>query len=228
MLLKNAKCSTPISVYNILTLECDFVQSDETYDIIEKCIEFETVKNKLCYDMEIEPIYLVGDFGVTIRGEYRDIEDDSVIADGKFELIEHPSRVNDGNLVTQGFPFFAGSIKLSKTITLSKDEVSGRSIDFSRLCSTVTKLTVNGKTLPSMYWAPYSFNLDGLLVEGENTFEIELVSGFRNMLGPHHHGRNRTDTTPGSFMRKTKFWTWGNTGEFFETYCLTKLGIFLK
>ena len=53
---------------NTITLVTDFRQSQVVYENLEKSRIFESEKNKLTYDMEIEPIYIVGDFSVRTDG----------------------------------------------------------------------------------------------------------------------------------------------------------------
>lgn len=216
--------------YNIITLECDFVQSKEVYDTLDNCTKFEAVKNKLYYNMEIEPIYLVGEFAVNSSEEFVPCGGDGQKTYGKFSLTKRPFHINDGDIAPQGFPFFCGSMTLKKTFTLSSDEVRARSIYFSRLCSIVTKITVNGKLLAPIYWAPYTVNLDGLLVEGENTIEIELITSFQNMLGTHHLGENPKCSSPSHFHSKRDR-IWGNprNDRWDEnSYSFSGIGIFLK
>ena len=58
---------------NVIELLSLITQSEEVYENIEKSKKFESEKNKLTYDMEIEAMYLVGDFGVKGVGTYEEI-----------------------------------------------------------------------------------------------------------------------------------------------------------
>lgn len=216
--------------YNIITLECNFVQSDEVYYTLDKCCEFESVKNKLYYDMEIEPIYLVGEFAVNSSEEFVPCGGDGQKTYGRFSLTKRPFHVNDGDIAPQGFPFFCGKMTLKKTFNLSEDEINNRSIEFSRLCSTITKITVNGNVLPNMYWAPYNADLSGLLQEGENDVEIELITSLQNMLGSHHLGCNPKDSSPSHFhSRRSRIWGNPRNDRWDEdSYSFCGAGIFLK
>ena len=216
--------------YNIITLECDFVQSEKVYGYLENCVKFESVKNKLYYDMEIEPIYLLGEFAVNSSEDFEPCSGEGLITGGKFSLTKRPFHVDDGDIAPQGFPFFCGSMTLKKTITLSEDEIHNRSIEFSRLPSIVTKISVNGKVLPNLCWAPYTYDLSGLLNVGDNEIEIELITSFRNMLGPHHLGKNAKVAYPATFQKESRIWAskactdiWQN-----DTYSFSGIGIYLK
>ena len=200
------------------------------YDTLDKCGAFESVKNKLYYDMEIEPIYLVGEFAVHSSEEFVPCEGDGYKTFGKFSLTKRPFHINDGDIAPQGFPFFCGSMTLKKTFNISSDEISGKSIEFSRLPSVVTKIKVNGKEVPPMYWAPYTINLDGLLKEGENKIEIELITSFQNMLGTHHLGCNPKCSSPSHFhSKRSRIWGNKNNDRWDEeSYSFSGIGIFLK
>ena len=216
--------------YNILTLECNFVQSDEVYGYLENCTKFEGVRNKLYYDMEIEPVYLVGEFSVNSSEEFIPCKGDGLKTFGNFSLTKKKFRLTDGDIAPQGFPFFCGKMTLKKTITLSEEETENRSIEFSRLCSVVTKIKVNGNALPDMYWAPYTANLDGLLTAGENVIEIELITSLQNMLGSHHLGENPKCSSPTHFhSRRSRIWGSPNNTRWDESsYSFSGIGIFLK
>ena len=216
--------------YNIITLECSFVQSQEVYDTLEKCCEFESVRNKLYYDMEIEPIYLTGEFAVNSSEEFTPCKGEGYKTFGKFSLTKKLFHINDGDIAPQGFPFFCGKMTLKKTFTLNADEVSSRSIEFSKLPSIITKIKVNGKDIPELYWAPYTINLDGLLKEGENEIEIELTTSFQNMFGPHHLGLNRKYASPFAYHKESRIWGHRGANNAWEedSYSFSGIGIFLK
>ena len=46
---------------------------------------------------------------------------------------------------------------------------------------------MNGAEAGCLPWRPWRLDITGLLREGDNTFQIELFSSCRNLLGPHHH-----------------------------------------
>lgn len=216
--------------YNIITLECDFVQSEQVYGYLENCVKFESVKNKLYYNMEIEPIYLLGEFAVNSSEAFEPCSGNGLITSGKFSLTKKPFHIDDGDIAPQGFPFFCGSMTLKKTVNLSANEIHNRSIEFSRLPSIVTKISVNGNALKDLFWAPYTADLSGLLNVGENEIEIELITSFQNMLGPHHLGDNPKVATPASFHKESRIWTRNAyiKGWYDDTYAFSGVGIYLK
>ncbi len=212
---------------NIITLICDFAQSESVYETIRNCHKFEGIVNKLSYDREIEAVYLLGDFCVESETEFVPSFNRSYVTDGGFVLTAPKTEVTDGDLVRQGYPFFTGKLSLSKSVTLTSDELQNKTIDFERMGAVITKLTVNGKKLPQLIWAPYRFDLGGCLKEGVNTFEIELTNNFRNLLGPLHRGGENYDVTPGSFYQRSSVFKW-ISGKWHENYAFLENGIFLK
>ena len=212
---------------NKITLETDFAQSEKVYRLLEDVYEFEVMKNKLYYDRELENIYLLGSFSVKSESGFCSVSDGSLLTDGNFVITEPKSKVNDGELVTSGFAFYTGKMTLEKTINLTKDEIYGRIIELERMGAVVTKLKVNQKELPAVFWAPYEFNLDGFLKEGENTFEFEITSNFRNLFGPFHMRYDCISVAPDSFYKDSEIYFWGRS-EWFESYDFISYGLFLK
>ena len=211
---------------NSIRLETNFQQSEQKYRYLKDCVSFESNKNKLTYDDEIEAIYLVGRFGVHSAAPYRPTDNRALVTDGGFSLTKPRETVSAGDLTTQGFPFFAGSITLANTFSLQEDQLAGRCLRFSKRGATVTKVTVNGHALPPIVWSPYEVDLTGVLVAGENTIFVELIGDLRNLLGPHHLEEERYSVGPSCFFRRSAIW--GASPERWHTsYTFVEYGLFL-
>lgn len=205
---------------NELTCEIQFKQQPQVYENINNSLVFESEKNKLTYDDEIEAIYLIGDFGVETPGEFLTLARQAVSYKGGFALTKKPESVLLKSIVSQGFPFFSGKIKLSHVISLKKDELENRIIRFEDRTSTTVKVIVNGKDAGMILWAPYEVSLDGLLVEGENIIEIVFTGTLRNLLGPHHMSEGESYCVgPGSFFQESALWVGGKNGAWVDSYC---------
>ena len=213
---------------NTLTLITDFVQSQKVYDSIKDCCKFEGIKNKLWFDREFDVPYILGDFCVASDSDYVPSFNKSYTTNGSFTLVPKINEVYDGNIAVQGYPFFTGKMTLEKKINLTKDEICGRTIQFDRMGAVVTKAEVNGKSLGSMIWAPYVYDLSDLLKEGENVIRIELTSCFRNLLGPLHLGGEVYSVGPRSFYHNSKIYGGGLNVEWEDSYSFLEYGIFLK
>ncbi len=212
---------------NEISLSCDFVQSETVYENAKNSLIFESEKNKLSYDMEIEAIYIKGNFAVVTDNTFEKLERNAVRTNGDFHLTKAPDVLNDGDVVTQGFPFFAGSMTFKKTITLTADECKNRSVKFSRLGSTVIKVKVNGIDTDKIMWQPYEIDIRGLLHEGENEIEITITGSLRNLLGPFHliEGENHW-VAPNCFFHESPIWCKGINPNWTDSYCFVEFGLF--
>ncbi len=212
---------------NRIALTCDFVQSETTYENCKKSLKFESEKNKLSYDMEIEAIYLKGDFAVCTDDGFEHIEKRALKTNGNFYITEAPKTVTAGNLAEQGYPFFAGSVTFKKKIILSADDIINRSVKFKKLCSTVTKIKVNGIYAGKVMWQPYEVDVSKLLKAGENDIEITVTGNLRNLLGPFHLGEGEAYAVgPRKFFHESPIWIKGINPDWVDTYCFVEFGLF--
>jgi len=231
-------CFKTVDVYkylkngeNEICLSCDFQQSEAVYDMLDRIKYFECIKNSLTYDMEIEAVYLKGDFGVYTENEFLFIERNAVKTKGGFYLDKAPVTVKNGALETQGYPFFAGSITLSKKLILSQEEAKNAIISFERLPSIITGISVNGCDAGKIMWKPYCADISEFAREGENEIKITLTGSLRNLLGPFHLEEGETHTAlPFYFFHKTDVWGWGDgiNHKWTDDYSFVQNGIFLK
>ena len=212
---------------NIIKLACDFEQKPETYENIKKAPLFESEKNKLSYDMEIEAIYIAGDFAVCTNEPFEQLERHAVRTAGGFYLEASKTVVTDGNIAKQGYPFFAGKMTFKKSVTLTDDEIKNRSFTLSALSATVTSVKVNGIDAGKIMWKPYSLDVSSLLHEGINTFEITIASSLRNMLGPFHLSEGESfAVAPRSFFHESPIWVKGLNPLWVDSYCFVEHGLF--
>ncbi len=212
---------------NQIELICDFVQSEKVYENIEKSYKFESEKNKLSYDMELEAIYLKGDFGVYTDSPFHSLDKRALRVAGGFYLAERTTTVTHGALCTQGYPFFAGSMTFAKKINLTACEKENALIQFSRLCSNVTEVKVNGTAAGKIMWQPYSLDISNLLREGENEIEITVTGNLRNLLGPFHLEQGECHgVCPRHFFHSSRLWNWGDNADWNDGYCFVEYGLF--
>ena len=129
---------------NVIETKCHFTQSDEVYENLAKSKVFESEKNKLTFDIEIEPMYLVGDFGVRAEGTFEAIERKASFFDGRFVLTAPTKTVTLTNIERQGFLFFAGELCVEKKITLAKGDTA-RVLNFIKEGVNAVRVAVNGK-----------------------------------------------------------------------------------
>lgn len=212
---------------NEIALRCDFVQSERVYENAKKSLIFESEKNKLSYDMEIEAIYLKGDFAVKTDNAFETLERNAVRTSGNFYLTTAPKTLKSGEIASQGYPFFAGNMTFKQKVMLTADECNNRSIKFCRLPSSVTKVKVNGRDAGTVMWQPYEINISNLLNEGDNEIEITVTGNLRNLLGPFHlkDGENYW-VAPAAFFHESPIWCKGLNQSWVDSYCFVEFGLF--
>src|SRR5262249_31790957 len=102
-----------------------------------------------------------------------------------FTIVKEPHEVKAENLALEGYPFYAGSFVLRRTIeipSLSKRVY----LDFDEVNAIVAQVRGNGANVKDICWKPYLVELTDHLKSGKNLLEIELCTSLHNLLGPHH------------------------------------------
>ena len=213
---------------NVISFDCDFVQPQEVYDNLEKSKIFETEKNKLSYDMEIEAIYLLGDFGVKTEGSWESCGQNSPMGglgmrySGCFVMSEPKRSVRLKHIEQQGFPFFCGEMELCGKVKIEGDNpvlvIDKRGIN-------AVKVEIDGIT-KTMLWSD-RLPLSDFNVRGETEIKLTLINSLRNLLGPHHLEVGESGcVAPSSFFKENCLWkTDFGDGDWNDDYCFVETGI---
>ena len=208
---------------NEILVSCDFEQSKTVYENLEKAKVFESELNKLTYDMEIESMYIVGDFSVRTDGEFTMLDRNAVRYSGDFVITKPKHNIRLQNIEQQSFPFFNGKIVLSKTFDLKKGNYK---LEFGKKLASLVSVKVNGEEVGEIAWKPYSLDITPFIKNGKNTIELTVFASLRNLLGPHHlqDGENYA-VTPACFFKEEILWkswcgiTWN------DDYCFVIVGL---
>ena len=168
---------------NEIYLKSTVVQSEKCYDQIEKGWTCEMMRNCLAFDMEIEQIYIAGEFGVRLADEPAELDRDAYRVKKTPVITSAPTEVDIAHLDFSGYPEFSGSLTLSRTFNLAdphaRVKLKGRGINSIHL-------KVNGIEVATRMWAPYEVDISDYLAEGDNEIELTLLGNLRNMQGPFH------------------------------------------
>lgn len=184
---------------NIISILTDLTQSEEVYEKIKKSEVFESEKNNLKYDTELESIYLTGPFGVFSDG-FSDVSEKIVRCPDNFKIGAAPKQITLSHIEQQGFLFFAGTMTVKKTVTVTDTDLYFK---MKKHGITSVILKVNGKEVKNFLWEPYEADLSEYLKKGENEIELTLTNSLRNLLGPHHLlDTNETCISPQSFQEE--------------------------
>jgi len=121
--------------------------------------------------IDLESLYLIGDFGVTLEGTQR-------------TLVGLPERLTVGDLVPQSLPFYTGKITYKIDLPdapADADRVFVETPQFEAACI----LAKTGGSSPRMIgWQPYEADVtDGA---DSRKLELEVVLTRRNTFGPLH------------------------------------------
>jgi len=120
-----------------------------------------------------ESVYVRGDFALGRQVRNFVIEPES----GELAI---------GDLVEQGYPFYAGTAVYRTSFHL--DNPGGDAVlSFAEMGGVVHDVLLNGRHVGPLAWPPYELSLGDHLASGENAIEIRVVGTLRNLFGPHHN-----------------------------------------
>ena len=207
---------------NVITLECDFRQRQEIYDNIRKSLVFESEKNKLTFDTEIEQIYLVGSFGVKTPGEFTPLDRDAQRYNGNF-IITHPTaQLVLKNIEQQGFIGFSGTVTLKKQF----EGKQNMALEFKKSGINVIGAKINGLDAGKFIWEPFFADVSHLVKKGTNEIELTITNNLRNMQGPFHLEIGESHrVNPGEFYKDQYIWESWTESDWNDSYCFVNVSI---
>ncbi len=205
---------------NEIVIEVNHHQRDYVYYVLYSGVS-ESLRNCLVFDVEIENIYLIGDFALRCNGEFKDSVRSSVLYDGAFTLVKQPSVVPSRDIVRGGFPFYSGEIKTEFTYKYAPGKATVLKLD-GRFATADIK--VGGVYAGTMMFSR-TLDLASYLTEGENTIEVTLCNAMRNTMGPHHrHDPEPYGVGPGTFSFE-KEWHGRECRGYVERYAFVRYGM---
>lgn len=177
---------------NYYTVEMQWHEDPSVYYALYGENVTESLKNCIAYDSELQPICLIGDFGVYPGTPYRDIEPNFVEADG-FYIGKTPRTVSD--ITLDGFPFFAGQITLSQEVNLGQTDILLQLPGEYQMA----EVRVNGINKGRLLFDT-QMDISDVAVVGTNTLQVRFWISNRNLMGPHHMVGGKTwGVSPWSF-----------------------------
>ena len=198
---------------NEIVISIDYYQGQQVYYALFGENVTESLKNCLAYDTDIEPIYLKGDFGVFGKLDAGSKQD--MLLGYDFTLGAQKSDIEC--LISDGFPFFAGDITLTQSITLDKT-------DYMLVLPErfhIAEIKVNGKMAGKLMLSR-KLDLSKHLKIGENQIEITLTISNRNLLGPFHTNEEEPNFVGPDTFERLGSWTNGKSKHYNEKYAFRK------
>lgn len=162
--------------------------------------------------VELESMYLLGDFGVysvtepTLNGLLR--------YSRNFVLGEEKKTVC-GELTASGLMFYAGTVELAQCVAYKKSAHKARYyLELTDFHGCVAEVTINGKSCGNVYRAPYRADITDALESGNNDIRIYLTNTLRPILGPYHRTRGEVgECWGGGYGDPDSAWTGSSAGE---------------
>jgi hypothetical protein len=145
--------------------------------------------------VELESIYLTGDFAVRCGVSDGPARARCVRLAPDLALTAEGATAQ-GDLALAGYPFFAGRLALEATVNLPAPEAGERVyLTLPDPGTALAHVSVNGRPAGSVCWPPYRVEITELVNAGPTRLSVELVTGLRNLLGPHHREQGEPDDT---------------------------------
>ena len=172
--------------------------------------------------MEIEPIYLIGDFGVNTPGEWSALPKNAERYRGVFEIDRMKKKIVPVDLQRNGFPFFCGSITFKGKISVDDEQTV---LKLDRKGVNVVKVQIAGKE-KTLLWGCDEIELSDWVTSGEHEIMVTLTNNLRNLLGPHHLEVGESYAVgPGSFFKEKCVWFKRGNRVWDEGYCFVRFGV---
>lgn len=211
---------------NEIVLECEFKQSENIYKCIEKSKIFESEKNKLTYDTEIEPVYLCGNFSVFSTDKFDELERKAFRCDGNFVIDKPVKTITVDNIERQGFLFFSGRMDIEKEFVSNGGTYE---IKLDRTGINAINVSVNGCDEITSIWNGDCIDISEYVKEGKNIIRLTLVNNLRNMMGPHHLDEGECISVgPPAFYKEPCVWTGGKKPwqPWNDRYCFVEMSVY--
>lgn len=163
-------------IYNVPYIEKSY-KVDEVY---------ETERNRFFYPVEIENVYITGDFDVNcINGSIHE-STHYLLEDTEFELGNLTPKKGLMDLTPQGLWFYRGVVEYRFSY-VSNSTLKSIQIEFENPNMTIAKVFINGADAGSIFLSPYQLDISQYIQPGLNHIIVRVYGSNRNCLGPHHH-----------------------------------------
>ena len=205
---------------NEIVIEVNHHQRDYVYYVLYSGVS-ESLRNCLVFDVEVEPIYLLGDFALRCNGVFADGERNSTVYDGGFTLTAQPAAVPARDVVRGGFPFYGGPMATAFDYDWKEGRPTVLRCD-GRFA--VAHIAVNGEEAGTMLFER-EIDLAPYLKEGRNEISVKIVNSMRNAMGPHHrHDPEPYGVGPGTFSFE-KEWRGRECRGYVDRYAFVRFGM---
>jgi len=138
-------------------------------------------------DVELEAVYVIGDFAVTFPKGSRKAARGSRWMLGRPRLMNESARLGAGDLIRAGYPFFVGRMRLEREVVIRGEPSSDAVLELPPFSAVTASVQINNEEAGLVWKTPRTVPVGSLLTRGRNHLSVTLTTSLRNMLGPHHH-----------------------------------------
>lgn len=201
---------------NYYTVAVDWYNSDNIYFALFGENVTESLQNCIAYDTELQPIELVGSFGVYPTNGYQDNVDTRFVIGEDFYIGKMPDNITEPSV--EGFPFFAGRMTLQQKVEFyATDILLHIPGDYH-----MAYVKVNGIEVGRLMFEQ-AIDISNAAQLGENDIEVCFVIGNRNHMGPHHCKGDKDGPIIGSDFDFQGGWKEDKHQSYHEDYDIKKL-----
>jgi hypothetical protein len=205
---------------NLLCLELDFSNTPWGYERVRRAYKASAERNKLSYELEIEPCYIIGDFGVFLEGNVQDIDRNAFRFDGKFVIDAPVNEITLTQIEKQGRAFFSGRLTVTKELELEDTDYH---LQVTRNSINGVEVTINGMYAGGICFTGDTIDCSKYLKPGKNQITLQLLGTLRNMMGPHHLAVEHYRVKPSLFYKEHN--PWPAPYEWVPEYCFVELNV---
>lgn len=197
---------------NTYTVEVNWHEDESVYYALYGENVTESLRNCIVYDSELQPIQLIGQFGVYSRTDYRETEK-AFIEWENFYIGKAPEKVS--NLTVEGFPFLAGEVMLSQKVVFDTSDILLQIAGDYQMA----EVTVNGVNKGVILFEK-EMDISDVAVIGENDVQVRFWLSNRNLLGPHHWNGGKTENVSPWSFELYGTWEEDESREYHDSYDL--------
>ena len=133
---------------------------------------------------EIEPVYILGNFGLESAQ--------------KGWAITTPKKLSAGSWRKQGLPFYARAVDYSSEYTI--DKKGSYRVKLADWDGVIAEVLVNGQSAGVIFTPPFTLDVSDAIQEGNNRITVRVFGSNRNLLGPFHGRIPKGLSGPGQWM----------------------------
>ncbi|MDR3110318.1 MAG: hypothetical protein LBU65_11650, partial [Planctomycetaceae bacterium] len=110
----------------------------------------------------------------------------------------------------QGLPFYSGKVEYKQTFKVKKELEKLYWIELSNWYGATSQILVNNKPVTFVINKGIRNDVTDLIKDGDNVVSVVVYGTPKNLLGPHHNGKQRGSAWPGNFHRAPEHQPSGN------------------